>query len=140
MMLQNLVFNRLGNSFSAMVEYEDRTAQIWDDVKFSGGFILEITGICTEENGIFSVQFSVNRQTFKVFFNSSGFGIEDYSFSVGDEYFYLETDNPELLFKLSMTDFEYISVEKGNEKLTVKIPEKNFFKALGEFVLTVKYS
>ncbi len=139
-MLQNLVFNRLGNSFSAMVEYEDRTAQIWDDVKFSGGFILEITGICTEENGIFSVQFSVNRQTFKVFFNSSGFGIEDYSFSVGDEYFYLETDNPELLFKLSMTDFEYISVEKGNEKLTVKIPEKNFFKALGEFVLTVKYS
>ncbi len=139
-MLQNLVFNRLGNSFSAMVEYEDRTAQIWDDVKFSDGFILEITGICTEENGIFSVQFSVNRQTFKVFFNSSGFGIEDYSFSVGDEYFYLETDNPELLFKLSMTDFEYISVEKGNEKLTVKIPEKNFFKALGEFVLTVKYS
>ncbi len=139
-MLQNLVFNRLGNSFSAMVEYEDRTAQIWDDVKFSGSFLLEITGICTEENGIFSVQFSVNRQTFKVFFNSSGFGIEDYSFSVGDEYFYLETDNPELLFKLSMTDFEYISVEKGNEKLTVKIPEKNFFKALGEFVLTVKYS
>ena len=40
MNVENLVFNRLGNSFSVMISSEEENIQLWDNVKIERGIEL----------------------------------------------------------------------------------------------------
>ncbi len=135
MELQNLVFNKLGNSFSALLMYEKRSAQLWDDVK-TRYFV--ISHVCSSEKTPFSVTLKTGTKTFYIHFSSEGFSIEDLSFQLDDkEGFYRMFDEPEYIFKLSMTNSSFMKVENIEGKIKVCIPEHDFFKGLYEFISTV---
>ncbi len=135
MIVQNIVFNRLGNSFSAMIEYERETIQIWDDVKFCNDVSYEIISVCLEND--FKVYLKVGTKNAEVVFDKTGFSVKNFHFDVLEGFFIHKTENPEILFKFSLSEFQFIKTAKEGSSLKIFIPEKNFFKGIAEFLSNI---
>ncbi len=131
MVLQNLVFNRMGNSFSALLLYKDQSIQLWDDVKTQQ---FEIKHVCTSEDKPFSVIVEIKGKNFSVEFNDKGFVLKEFFFLVSSESFFISFSDPEYIFKLSMTQTSFINIKNNQNSIDVFIPQQNFFKGLTEFL------
>ncbi len=145
--VENLVFNRLGNSFSVMLSSEKENVQLWDSVKFNKGSELfaastipkmfdnkhiYFTCILKKEETFYGIYF-YNRNNVSFFINKdlkdfSSIQNFDLEFEYINDYFQLKNENPELLFKLSMKNLQFLKIQ--NE--SILIPKENFFKAVLE--------
>jgi len=147
--VDNLVFNRLGNSFSVMISSSNENVQIWDKVKFDSG--KELYAVSTipfsmeAKNVYFSCILKIKTQFYGIyfynsenisFFTSSNIDDKklflpkkvDYEFEYNGDFFNLKIENAELIFKLSMSNPNFLKLENGN----VFILEENFLKAVSE--------
>ncbi|NPA53708.1 MAG: hypothetical protein GXO21_03460 [Aquificae bacterium] len=137
MKLQNFIFNRLGNSFSALFLYNEYSIQIWDKVKTEK---FEILNFCLTEENIFSVFISFQSLKIEIQFTNLGIKVENFSFSPTIGGFKILLTEPDFIFKLSMISTKYIKIEKkSNEEIEVFIPQNDFFKGLTEFLYIVKF-
>ncbi len=134
MVLQNLVFNRLGNSFSALLHYENKVVQLWDNVKNS---YFEITHVCTSDEKPFSVSLYIGEKNVDISFHKDGFLLENFDFLISQEGFILKISLPELIFKLSMIKPAYMQLKVKEDYIEIIIPEKDFFKAISEFYTSI---
>ncbi len=136
MELQNLVFNKLGNSFSALLMYEDRTVQLWDDVRTR---YFEIKHVCSTDEIPFSVVLKIEEKNCNISFIKEGFTIKELTFYLDkEEGFYKIFEEPEYIFKLSMANTSVLRIENIEGKLKVYIPEKDFFKGIFELLSFIK--
>ncbi len=132
MLLQNLVFNRLGNSFSALLYYNTNNIQLWDDVKTD---TFEIKDICSSQNS-FTVFLSIKDKIYEIVFDDRGFSLGNKKFFVEDEGFSKEVKDTEEIFKISMANLHYIKTKKNND-IKIFIPQHNFFKGVAEYINTI---
>lgn len=136
MELQNLVFNKLGNSFSALLMYEDRTVQLWDDVKTR---YFEIKHICSTDEIPFSTVLKIEEKIYNIIFTNEGFAVKELTFQLDkEEGFYRFFEEPEHIFKLSMANTSILKIENTEGKIKVHIPEKDFFKGIFELLTFVE--
>ena len=136
MELQNLVFNKLGNSFSALLMYEDRTVQLWDDVRTK---YFEIKHVCSTDEIPFSVILKTEEKSYNISFTKEGFTIKELTFYLDkEEGFFKIFEEPEYIFKLSMANTSVLRIENIEGKLKVYIPEKDFFKGIFELLSFIK--
>lgn len=132
MELQNLVFNKLGNSFSALLMYKDRTVQLWDDVKTR---FFTISHVCSSDDIPFSIVLKTEKDVFHINFTDEGVNLDNLTFYLDkEEGFYRVFEEPEYIFKLSMVNTSIIKTENIEGKIKVHIPEKDFFKGIYELI------
>ena len=136
MELQNLVFNKLGNSFSALLMYEDRTVQLWDDARTR---YFEIKHVCSTDEIPFSVVLKIEEKSYNISFTKEGFAVKELTFQLDkEEGFYKIFEEPEYIFKLSMANTSILKIENVEGKVKVHIPEKDFFKGIFELLTFVE--
>ncbi len=147
MSVENLVFNKLGNSFSVMISSEKENIQLWDSVKINQGielFAISTIPVKYNDKDIYFSCILKNRQIFcGIYFykgenvsffiseNLDGsFSIKkiDFDFEHVNDFFQLKKENTELIFKLSMKNTQFLKIKNEN----ILIPKENFFKAILE--------
>jgi hypothetical protein len=149
MSVDNLVFNKLGNSFSVMLSSEGENVQLWDSVILNEKY--ELHSVSTvpfkfNEKNIYFTCILKNKENFhgiyfynhkKIsFFVSKNLNPDslhyikgiDFEFEHTDDFFTLKNDNAELIFNLSMKNLQFIKLENGS----IYIPEQNFLKGVLE--------
>ena len=141
MRVDNLVFNKIGNSLSVMVFHREGGLQLYDETDFVyNGYVLDLYGICLKDslNFYFKVikdaeliQCSLNLNE-----NNSSFSINNNKFDIHikDEFLEIILNDPNLSFKSSFYNFKILK-SKGE---ILEVPEKNFLKGFVEFINFVK--
>ena len=134
--VDNLVFNKIGNSISVMIFLEEKGLQIWDETDFvflSAAFSLE--GICVKDyiEFIFMILYRGKKYNSKLFLSEKNcylqFEDKVYKVFVEDEKIYIEIDKANILFNLSLKGLKNISIREN----MAEIGEKNLFKGIVEF-------
>ncbi len=131
MRVVNLVFNRIGNSFSAMIEYDKFNIQITDSVMFSVyDTSVEVMGISVDVDCPLKIYLNIGGSRTDITFDNDRVYIENlWNFIPSEEGFL--SDNSELLF-LSGTD-KNLSAYLKEGKLF--IPQEEFLKSVAKFVI-----
>ncbi len=149
--VDNLVFNRLGNSFSALLSSEEENIQVWDRVKFNHND--ELFAVSTtpfnflDKNVFFSLILKNGNNFHSVYFYgrksisvliSKNINFENY-FKIKEpfleaehrnDFFELKGEQTELLFNLSMKNLNYIKIKEGK----ILIPKENMLRAILEIM------
>ena len=132
MKVQNLIFNRLGNNISILIEYPERNIQIWDHISFKlKGFSFEISSICIDENDSLKIVMEIisGKKDKKVefFFTEKKLFIDQLgTFLPVEEGFKGNVQNSEILFKSGMNP-DLRSLFSDDQLF---IPQKDFFKTV----------
>ncbi len=133
MKVQNIVFNRLGNNISLLIEYPDRNIQIWDQVRFKlKGFSFEISSLCVEKDSLKIVMSIIsvkeNKKVSFVFTEKELLIDQIGMFLPSEEGFIGKIQNVEILFKAGMNP--NIRTLLSEDQLF--LPQKDFFKTVAE--------
>ncbi len=138
MRIDNLVFNKIGNSLSIMLFSDNGSLQLWDETDFLYKSIpVSLKGLLAKEYLELYIEFSIRDKkleaTLRLDDSNGFFKAENYLFPVdiGDEEIILKINDANLVFKLSFGSFQKLRVEGE----VVKINEKDFLKGFTEFVL-----
>ncbi|WP_457626320.1 hypothetical protein [Persephonella sp.] len=131
MKVLNLVFNRLGNNISILIDYPEHQIQIWDQVQFSiENKDVEIASVCADTDymkiriDIFSGE---DAQQLKILFEKEKVVIPDLCvLQPEDEGFSGTVDKPQIFFKAGM-DPELKDLIRGDR---IFIPQQDFFKKI----------
>ncbi len=138
--VDNLVFNKIGNSISVMVFKEEKGLQIYDETDFKlNSLTFSLIGLTVKN--FLDFYFYINSSNKKIdgLLHLSGkdsfleFGENRYNVIFEDGEIDIKITNTDLIFKLSLGNFKYISFQ--NEIL--KIKEENMFKGIVEFFSVV---
>ncbi len=127
----NLVFNRIGNSFSVLLDYPDFQIQIIDEVKFRiNNYCVEISGVSVDANFPLTVELTINDRKTAVFFHSNHIDVNNnFKLIPSDEGFVIKDDR--IIFTAGM-DRELSGYLR---KDSLKIPSENFFKVLSQIMM-----
>ncbi|WP_457640001.1 hypothetical protein [Persephonella sp.] len=127
MKVLNLVYNRIGNSLSILIDYPDVQLQLFDEVYFNiDGLNAEITAVSVEENSL-KVRLNLKNREVELTFKENSVVIPYLgSLTVDDEGYICPVDIPELSFKIGMSP--ELSQYWKDGKLF--IPQENFFKTV----------
>ncbi len=138
--VDNLVFNKIGNSLSVMIFCNDKGLQIWDETDFVFlSSVFSLKGLCVNDflEFIFEIVYKDKKYQSKLFLSEkvSFLQFEDkkYNVSIEDEKICIDIDEPNILFSLSMKDLKNIYINNGK----VEINEKNLFKGIVEFFIGI---
>ena len=138
MEVKNLVFNRLGNNISILIDYPQFQIQIWDKVKFNinNGYV-EIKNIAVDFQDRLNLELVIYRNTGDISLNFSFTDDvlkinDDYVLEPYDEGYIWEIENPDFLFKIGMSP-ELSALLQNN---SIKIHQQNFFKNIA-FIFSV---
>ncbi|WP_029522541.1 hypothetical protein [Persephonella sp. KM09-Lau-8] len=130
MEVKNLVFNRLGNNISILIDYPQFQIQIWDKVKFNinDGYV-EIKSIAVDFQDKLNLELVIYRNTgdinLKFSFTDDFLKINDeHTLEPYDEGYIWKIENPDLLFKIGMNP-DLSGFLQGN---SIKIHQQDFFK------------
>ncbi|MBK3331888.1 hypothetical protein GWK41_02250 [Persephonella atlantica] len=131
MRVVNLVFNRIGNSFSALLDYPDFQIQIIDEVKFCiDNHCVEISGVSVDTNIPLTVELTINDRKTVVFFYKDRADINNHLKLVPlDEGFVIKDDR--IIFTAGM-DRELSGYLRRDSLI---IPSENFFKVLSQIMI-----
>ncbi len=147
MSVENLVFNKLGNSFSVMISSEKENIQLWDSVKIDQEvelFAISTIPVIFEKKEIYFSCILKNKEKFYgIYFYKndpiSFFITEnlddlstikkiDLEFEHINDFFQLKKENAELIFKLSMKNLQNLKIQNGN----ILLPKENFLRGILE--------
>ncbi len=130
MEVKNLVFNRLGNNISILIDYPRFQIQIWDKVKFNinNGYV-EIKNVAVDFKDRLNLEMVIYRNTGDISLN---FSFTDDILKINNEYilepydegYIWKIENPDLLFKIGMKP-ELSGLLQNN---SIKIHQQDFFK------------
>ncbi|WP_457641273.1 hypothetical protein [Persephonella sp.] len=145
MKVDNLILNRLGNSFSVMISYPDKVLQLSDEVYF---FLkdtdVRVTGVCSNEDNLkIEIELISENKKEKTEIMLNNF-LEIHSkkstamFYINDDRFTKEITEPEILFKLGFLKTDYIKIEQNNNSYSLNINHENFLKGITEFIIQVQ--
>jgi len=131
MKVLNLVFNRLGNNISILIDYPEHQIQIWDQVQFSiENKDVEIASVCADTDymkiriDIFSGE---DGQQLEILFEKEKVVVPDLCvLQPEDEGFSGTVDKPQIFFKAGM-DPELKDLIRGDR---IFIPQQDFFKKI----------
>ena len=130
MEVKNLIFNRLGNNISILIDYPQFQIQIWDKVKFNinDGYV-EIKSIAVDFQDKLNLELIIYRNTgdisLKFCFTENFLKInEEYTLEPYDEGYIWKIENPDLLFKIGMNP----ELSKLLHNNSIKILQQDFFK------------
>ncbi|WP_456383849.1 hypothetical protein [Persephonella sp.] len=130
----NLVFNRLGNNVSVLIDYPHVQVQLFDSIKFSvENSQVEISGFTLDTSPPFEVRLEIKRdnEDIKVAlqFDENGLTVPDVGFFTPvSEGFSGSPENPEIIFRLGMkTDL----IRDGR----IFLPQDNFFQKVSLLIL-----
>ncbi len=145
MRLDNLVYNRMGNSFSAL--FSSPSFQIMEKVNAqieveNRIYNYQIAGIsCIEEqDNIFKIHINLNQKDIFLNFKSDGriiLNVDNYSYEMiyEDDYFRFPIDDFNLIVLLSMRNLSYFSFEKDENYFVKIFLENNFIQGIVEFLI-----
>ncbi|WP_293445252.1 hypothetical protein [Persephonella sp.] len=133
MKVQNLVFNRLGNNVSVLIEYPDINIQILDQISFNlRGLDFEVSSISIENNSlkaVMSIKSDKQNKKISFLFTEKELIIDQLgSFLPSEEGFTGKIKNPEILFKAGV-DPEITTLFSEDQLF---IPQKDFFKSIAK--------
>jgi len=136
MKVQNIVFNRLGNNISILIEYQDKNIQILDQICFNiNDFSFEVSSICFDENTPLNIVMNAvsNSKRFNIqfLFTQKELLIEPLGVFIPEENgFKGKVKNTEIFFKAGMNpDIQRLLT--GNHLF---LPQDNFFKTVAYLV------
>ncbi|SNZ03953.1 hypothetical protein SAMN06265182_0515 [Persephonella hydrogeniphila] len=129
MKIQNIVFNRLGNNLSILIDYNQRQIQIWDEVYFTiKDRYVEISSICIDKDFMkirMDIYFREDRDYIDFLFEKEKVYIKNLGeFEPDDEGFSGSVQETEILFKIGMNT-ELRNLIRGEK---IFIPQQDFFK------------
>ncbi|WP_456403049.1 hypothetical protein [Persephonella sp.] len=131
--IQNLIYNRLGNSFSVIISNEEISVQLIDNIiSETDRFYVELVSLSTEEN--LKLNVAVNNKFFNIQFNSDlslTVYPYEYKFIYERSFYYFTITDSNTKFKAGFTNFKFITF--SDEKIAV--PTEPFLKGIGEAVL-----
>ncbi len=134
MKVQNIVFNKLGNNISILIEYPDENIQILDQVSFRlRGLFCEISSVCACEDDTLKIVMRITSEKeinkINFLFTEKELLIDHIgSFLPSEEGFTGKIKNPEILFKAGV-DPEIQTLFSEDQ---IFLPQKDFFKAVAK--------
>ena len=138
--VDNLVFNKIGNSISVMIFSEENGLQIWDKTDFVVlSAVFSLKGVCVKDfiEFIFEIVYNDKSYPSKLYLSDKNSYLQlknkIYKINIEDEKISIEIEEPNILFNLSMKNLNNITV-KNNK---AEIGEKNFFHGITEFLIEV---
>lgn len=146
MIVQNLIYNRLGNSFSLMVDTGDEIVQLHDEINFTiNGKQVDIYGVSNLEEKRLKVGIKIDEKSLELLLKkdldtplSVGFnGIENITLKYSDGFkFFVPDEDFNLIMKLINRNFNHISYEKKQNGYILTIGEgENFIKGIIELLM-----
>ncbi len=142
MIVQNLIYNRLGNSFSLMIELQNEMVQLHDEVHFSfKGKPVYISGISTLEKDKVIIGVMFNNIFFSIeFVEDDGLTAvyKDFSLKFISNWFEynLDKDNFGEIMKVVNEKYDFISVIKDENGYKLRTKD-SFLKGILE-ILSIK--
>ncbi len=146
MIVQNLIYNRLGNSISLMIDTGTEIVQLHDEVRFSiKGKEVDVFGISNIEKGTVRIGLEIEKETliFKIYEKNGIFlEVENENreillrYKEGFEYF-IPNDNFNLIMKLLSNKFDFLNSSKIENGYTLKTRE-GFLKGIAELLIFLK--
>ncbi|WP_457636361.1 hypothetical protein [Persephonella sp.] len=133
MKVQNIVFNRIGNNVSVLIEYPNVNIQILDQISFNlRGFNFEVSSICVDNNSfkaVMSIISGKENKKISFIFTQKELIIDQLgSFLPSEEGFTGKVQRPEILFKAGV-DPEITTLFSEDQLF---IPQKDFFKTVAK--------
>ncbi|MDQ7055102.1 MAG: hypothetical protein Q9M89_00780 [Persephonella sp.] len=130
MKVVNLVFNRVGNSFSAILEYPEFNLQITDEVRFTvKGTSFEISGVSVDISYPLEVYLNAGNRKVGIFFNNSNVHVGDFWELFPSEEGFI-SGNSEMVFISGIDEMLSRYLKDGS----LLIPQEDFFKILSVFI------
>jgi len=137
MRIDNLVFNKIGNSISVMIFSEDGSLQLLDETDFLYKSIpLSLKGLTAKDYLELYIEIIIKNQKIETVLkldDKGGFlkvGNKRFPLKIGDGELLITVSEPNLAFKLPFEKFNKISVDGE----LIKISENNFLKGILEFI------
>ena len=148
MIVQNLIYNRLGNSISIMLDTGTEIVQLHDEVVFGiGNRKVNVYGLSNLDEGFLKIGLKVEGRDLlvrlytddslrlKVEIDSGE--IVNLKYSDSSFQFFVSKDDFNLVFKLIQTNFKFLTVKKVEDGYIVLLGE-NFLKSLIELLLLIE--
>jgi len=135
MKVLNIVFNRLGNSVSVLIDYPHIQIQLFDEVCFTvKGAYVEVSGFTVDTQPPFEAKLNIKKGTEDVRvvlqFGEDGLIVPDVGFfEPVSEGFSGSLEDPDMVFRLGM---ETGLIKDGRPFLH----QENFFKNVSQLILT----
>ncbi|RUM59055.1 MAG: hypothetical protein DSY66_02180 [Persephonella sp.] len=139
--VDNLVFNKIGNSVSVMVFKEEKGLQIYDETDFKfNSFTFSLIGLTVKNFLDFYFYINTSNRKIDGLLHLSDknsfleFGENKFNVIFEDGEIDIKITDTDLIFKLSLGDFKHISFQDE----ILKIKEENMFKGIVEFFSVIQ--
>ncbi len=139
MIVQNLIYNKLGNSFSLMIQVQENIIQLHDQVHFSLKSVpVSVEGISTLEKDIFLISIKAGEKIFIIkLLEKDGLWLvyEDINIKyVSDSFeYFISNDSFEEIIKLVNEKYDFIDILKKKDGYKIKLKDQ-FLKGLLEIL------
>lgn len=148
MIVQNLIYNRLGNSISIMLDTGTEIVQLHDEVVFGiGKKKTNVYGLSNLDEGFLKIGLKVEGRdllvrlytddSLKLKVEIDSGEIVNLKYSDSSFQFFVSKDDFNLVFKLMKTNFQFLTVKKVEDGYVVSLGE-NFLKSLIELLLLIE--
>ncbi len=148
MIVQNLIYNRLGNSISIMLDTGTEIVQLHDEVVFGiGKRKVNVYGLSNLDEGFLKIGLKVNGKdllirlytddSLRLKVETDSEDIVNLKYSDSSFQFFVSKDDFNLVFKLIQANFKFLTVKKVEDGYIVQLGE-NFLKSLIELLLLIE--
>ncbi len=148
MIVQNLIYNRLGNSISIMLDTGTEIVQLHDEVVFGiGKRKVNVYGLSNLDEGFLKIGLKVEGKDLLIHLytddslrlkaETDSEEIVNLKYSDRSFQFFVSKDDFNLVFKLIQANFKFLTVKKVEDGYIVQLGE-NFLKSLIELLLLIE--